>query len=73
MNWDIVAGNWKEFKGLVLMQWGKLTDDQLDLIAGKKTYLAGEIQKAYGLSKEEVETQIKHFEELNKHYKSAEK
>jgi len=66
MNWDIVAGNWKQFKGKVQGQWGKLTDDQLDVIAGKRTELAGKIQEAYGLSKEETEKQIKRFEDRNK-------
>jgi len=66
MNWDIVAGNWKQFKGKVQGQWGKLTDDQLDVIAGKRTELAGKIQEVYGLSKEETEKQIKRFEDRNK-------
>lgn len=66
MNWDIVAGNWKQFSGKVKAQWGKLTDDQLDVIAGKRTELAGRIQEAYGISKEEAEEQIKRFEDLNK-------
>jgi uncharacterized protein YjbJ (UPF0337 family) len=66
MNWDIVEGNWKQFKGKVKGQWGKLTDDQLDVIAGKRTELAGKIQESYGLTKEEAEQQIKRFEERNK-------
>jgi uncharacterized protein YjbJ (UPF0337 family) len=66
MNWDIVAGNWKQFRGKVKAQWGKLTDDHLDVIAGKRVELAGKIQEAYGLTKDEVEKQIKDFEERNK-------
>lgn len=66
MNWDIVAGNWKQFRGKVKAQWGKLTDDQLDEIAGRRIELAGRIQEAYGISKDEVEKQIKDFEDLNK-------
>jgi len=66
MNWDIVEGNWKQFKGKVKGQWGKLTDDQLDVIAGKRTELAGKIQESYGLTKEEAEQEIKRFEERNK-------
>lgn len=46
MNWDIVEGNWKQFKGKVKAQWGKLTDDHLDVIAGKRDQLAGKIQEA---------------------------
>lgn len=66
MNWDIVAGNWKQFQGKVKTQWGKLTDDQLDQIAGKRVELAGRIQEAYGISKDEAEQQIKDFEKLNR-------
>ena len=66
MNWDIAEGNWKQFKGKVQTQWGKLTDDHLDQIGGKRQELAGEIQEAYGVSKDEAEKQIKEFEERNK-------
>lgn len=62
MNWDIVQGNWKQFKGKVKAQWGNLTDDQIDVIAGKRTELAGKIQETYGLSKDEAERQIASFE-----------
>lgn len=66
MNWDIVEGNWKQFQGKVKAQWGKLTDDQLDVIAGKRVELAGRIQEAYGVTLDEAEEQIKRFEKLNK-------
>ena len=66
MNWDIAEGNWKQFKGKVQTQWGKLTDDHLDQIGGKRQQLAGKIQEAYGVSKDEAEKQIKEFEERNK-------
>ena len=36
MNWDQIEGNWQQFKGKVKQQWGKLTDDELDVIAGKR-------------------------------------
>jgi uncharacterized protein YjbJ (UPF0337 family) len=65
MNWDIVEGNWKQFKGKVKAQWGNLTDDQLDVIAGKRVELSGKIQEAYGITTEEVEKQIKDFEKAN--------
>lgn len=65
MNWDIVEGNWKQFKGKVKAQWGKLTDDQLDVISGKRVELSGKIQEAYGVTKDEAEQQIKNFEKLN--------
>lgn len=65
MNWDIVEGNWKQFKGNVKTQWGKLTDDHLDVIAGKRDALAGRIQEVYGISREEAEKQIEDFEKHN--------
>jgi uncharacterized protein YjbJ (UPF0337 family) len=46
MTWDIVEGNWKRFKGKVKAQWGKLPDDHLDVIAGKRVELVGKIQQA---------------------------
>ena len=58
MNWDRIEGNWKQFKGNVKAQWGKLTDDQIDVIAGKRDILAGKIQETYGLSKDIAEKQI---------------
>jgi uncharacterized protein YjbJ (UPF0337 family) len=48
MNWDVMEGNWKQFKGKAKEQWGKLTDDQVDAIRGKRDQLAGKIQEAYG-------------------------
>ena len=63
MNWDRVVGNWKQFKGNVKEHWGRLTDDQIDVIAGRRDQLAGKIQEAYGISKEEAERQVSSFEE----------
>lgn len=65
MNWEIAEGNWKQFKGKVQAQWGKLTDDQLDVIAGKRVELSGKIQEAYGITLDEAEKQIKDFEKRN--------
>jgi uncharacterized protein YjbJ (UPF0337 family) len=61
MNWDQVAGNWKQFRGQVKEKWGKLTDDDLNIIAGKRDQLVGKIQEAYGITKEEAEKEIKQF------------
>jgi len=69
MNWDIVEGNWKQFKGKAKEQWGKLTDDDLDVIAGKRDQLAGRVQEAYGLSKDEAEKQIRDWEDRNKDWR----
>lgn len=62
MNWDRVEGNWKQFTGKVKEQWGKLTDDDLTEIAGKRDQLVGRIQNRYGIAKDEAEVQLKDFE-----------
>ena len=62
MNWDRVEGNWKQFKGKVKQKWGKLTDDQLDLISGNRDELVGKIQESYGLAKDEAEKEVKAWE-----------
>jgi uncharacterized protein YjbJ (UPF0337 family) len=61
MNWDHIEGNWKQLKGKVQQQWGKLTDDQIEEIKGNRQMLAGKIQEMYGVSKEEAEEQIERF------------
>ena len=58
MNWDRIEGNWKQFKGSVKSQWGRLTDDHIDVIAGNREQLVGKVQEAYGITKEETEKQI---------------
>jgi uncharacterized protein YjbJ (UPF0337 family) len=58
MNWDRIQGNWKQVTGQAKEQWGKLTDDDLDVIAGRREQLAGKIQERYGLAKDEVEKQV---------------
>jgi len=55
-----------QLTGKVKEQWGKLTDDDLDRIAGKRDQLAGRIQEAYGIEKDEVEKQIHEFEKRQK-------
>jgi uncharacterized protein YjbJ (UPF0337 family) len=60
--WDRVEGSWKEFTGKVKEQWGKLTDDDLAVIAGKRDQLAGKIQERYGYAKDKAEEQIREFE-----------
>ena len=62
MNDDRVEGNWKRFKGKVKEQWGKLTDDDLDVISGKRDQLSGKIQERHGIAKDEADRQISDFE-----------
>src|ERR1044072_3170849 len=54
MDWNRVEGNWKQMKGKVKEQWGKLTDDDLDVVAGKRDQLEGRIQERYGYEKDRV-------------------
>lgn len=63
MNWDTIEGNWKTAKGKVREQWGKLTDDDLDVIAGKRDQLVGMIQHRYGRGKDAVEKEVAAYEE----------
>ena len=65
MNKDRVEGNWRQFKGKVKEQWGKLTDDDLDVIAGKRDQLLGRIQERHGFSKEEAEKQVNDWKDRN--------
>ena len=62
MNWDRIKGNWKQVTGKVKAQWGKLTDDDLQVVAGHRAQLAGKIQERYGVAKDEAEKQITAWE-----------
>jgi uncharacterized protein YjbJ (UPF0337 family) len=53
---------WKQFKGKAVEQWGKLTDDDLDVIDGKREQLAGRIQERYGVTREEAEKQVEQWQ-----------
>jgi uncharacterized protein YjbJ (UPF0337 family) len=59
MNWDQIKGNWKQFKGKE--KWGKLTDDDLNIISGKKDQLAGKLQERYGWEKAQAEKELDEF------------
>ena len=58
MNWDRIEGNWKQLTGKAQAQWGKLTDDDVELIAGRRHELAGKIQQKYGMTREAAEKQV---------------
>ncbi len=62
MNEDQLKGKWKQVKGNVQKHWGKLTDDDLDVIEGNREILAGKIQERYGISKEEAEEQVNDYD-----------
>lgn len=62
MNWDRIQGNWKQFTGKAKQQWGKLTDDDLTYVNGRREELLGRIQTAYGVTKDEAERQLNQWE-----------
>jgi uncharacterized protein YjbJ (UPF0337 family) len=64
MNWDRVEGNWKQFKGDMQKQWGKLTDDDMDQVKGHRKKLEGKIQERYGIERDQAEKKVDDF--LNK-------
>jgi len=62
MNWERVAGNWTQWKGRLQERWGRLTDDHLDVIAGRREQLSGRIQEVYGLTQDETERQLNNWQ-----------
>jgi uncharacterized protein YjbJ (UPF0337 family) len=62
MNWQRIEGNWKQLKGKVVEQWGELTDDDLDVVQGRREQLAGKIQERYGIARDEAERQVSDWE-----------
>jgi uncharacterized protein YjbJ (UPF0337 family) len=60
--WDQIEGGWKQFRGEVRKQWGKLTDDDLEQIAGERDKLVGRIQERYGIAKDEAAHQVEEWE-----------
>jgi uncharacterized protein YjbJ (UPF0337 family) len=58
MNWDQVQGKWKQITGSVRARWGQLTDDDLNVISGRREELIGRIQERYGIAKDEARNQV---------------
>ncbi len=65
MNNDKLEGNWKQFKGKMQEQWGKLTDDDLDVAEGRREQLLGRIQERHGVARDEAEKQVTDWESRN--------
>ena len=65
MNWNRIEGNWKQFKGSIQEQWGKLTNDDVDRIEGNRKQLSGLIQERYGKGQDEAEREIDNW--LSRH------
>ena len=66
MNNDRVEGKWKQMKGSLKSRWGKLTDDDLDVIEGQKDQLVGRIQERYGIAKDEAQRQVDEWNRMNR-------
>lgn len=58
MNWDQIAGSWKEMMGSAKTKWGQITDDEWTEIAGRRDEMVGTIQRRYGMAKEEAEREL---------------
>jgi len=58
MNWDQIEGKWKQYVGKAKTKWGKLTDNDLQALSGKKGQLVGLVQERYGIAKDEAERQV---------------
>ena len=65
MNWDIVEGNWTQFKGKVKEKWGKLTDSDISRLSGKKDQFLGVLQERYGYSKDQAEREADEWARAN--------
>jgi uncharacterized protein YjbJ (UPF0337 family) len=61
MNWDQLEGKWKQYSGKVKEKWGKLTDDDLEVVRGRRDQLIGKIQERYGIVRQEAEKQVDEF------------
>jgi uncharacterized protein YjbJ (UPF0337 family) len=68
MNWDQVEGQWKQMKGTVREKFGKLTDDDLQVIGGKKDQFLGKLQERYGISREQAQKDLDNW--LQSHHMS---
>jgi uncharacterized protein YjbJ (UPF0337 family) len=58
MEWNQLEGNWRQLKGKIRSKWGKLTDDDVAAIGGRKERLLGKLQERYGKKREEVEREV---------------
>ena len=68
MNRDRLQGNWKQLSGIFMEQWGRLTDDPLRVVAGKRDQRFGRLQEQYGTSVEEAEHQLRDFLARNRNW-----
>ena len=69
MNEDRIKGNWKQFTGKIREQWGKLTDDDLDVIAGKREQFLGKLQERHGIARDAAEKQLKEWQDRHPEFR----
>jgi len=65
INWDVVKGQWAQFRGEARKQWGKLTDNDWEVIGGEREKLIGRLQEHYGWAREDAEREVERF--FNRH------
>ncbi|MBI1381832.1 MAG: CsbD family protein [Planctomycetaceae bacterium] len=65
MNSDRIEGNWKQLSGSLKEKWGKLTDDDLTQVDGKREKLLGKLQERYGLARDKAEQELRQFEQMS--------
>jgi len=71
MNKDILEGNWMQIRGRIKETWGRLTDDELDQIQGRKDRLVGKLQEKYGYNRQMAEQQVREFlDQIETHIES---
>jgi uncharacterized protein YjbJ (UPF0337 family) len=61
LNADVLKGKWQQLKGEARIQWGRLTDDDLDQIQGNAEKLAGKLQERYGYAQEQAKREVDEF------------
>jgi uncharacterized protein YjbJ (UPF0337 family) len=61
MNWDTIEGNWTQMKGTLKEKWGKLTDDDISIINGKRDKLVGRLQERYGKTRDALEREVDEY------------
>ena len=66
MNWQRTGGNWKQIKGKVREKWGRLTDNQIHIIAGQRDQLVGKIQETFGIAADAAEHRVRAWEESHR-------
>lgn len=52
MNWDQIAGSWKEMRGSARAKWREITEDEWHQIAGRRDEMIGTPQRRYGVAKQ---------------------